>query len=204
MKFLNQNLAIFNKGNYEPVDREFLSEMSCVVRPLLEIQKKYKKLDNDTLLNEYRDSLIGIYLDFELVNTLKHGFDCKKSVNEEIYLEVKQASTSAKEWNATFNDTNEEKAYAFMDEKMFLALGIWQGISELQMIVYGQNKQIGEFLLERVQNRKQGSRSTQSITFKNLIVKYGFKIKPVVEKSEVEKLLLIKYNNQDWWKNAFE
>lgn len=156
------------------------------------------------MLNEYRDGLIGLYLDFELVNTLKHGFDCKKSVNEEVYLEVKQASTSAKEWNATFNDTNEEKAYAFMDGKMFLALGIWQGISELQMIVYGQNKQIGEFLLERVQNRKQGSRSTQSITFKNLIVKYGFKIKPVVEKSEIEKLLLIKYNNQDWWKNAFE
>lgn len=204
MNFLNQELSIFEKGNYEPVNREFLAEMSCAVRPLLNIQKKYQKLDNDTLLNEYRDSLIGLYLDFELINTLKHGFDCKKSEQENIYLEVKQASVSAQNWKATFNDTNEEKAYAFMDKKMFLALGVWQGISELQMIVYGQNRAIGDYLLERIQNRKPNSRSTQGISFESLIQKYNFKIKPIVEKSEVEKLLVIKYGNKDWWKNAFE
>lgn len=61
---------------------------------------------------------------FELVNTQKHGFDAKKSHHENIYLEVKQASLSAKSWRMTFNDTSEEKAEAFMDKKMFLALSV--------------------------------------------------------------------------------
>ncbi|WP_301336058.1 hypothetical protein [Moraxella nonliquefaciens] len=37
----------------------------------------------------------------------------------------------------TFNDTSEEKAEAFMDKKMFLVLGVWQGLSELKFIIYG-------------------------------------------------------------------
>jgi len=44
---------------------------------------------------------------------------------------------SAKSWRMTFNDTSEEKAEAFMDKKMFLVLGVWQGLSELKFIIYG-------------------------------------------------------------------
>lgn len=62
---------------------------------------------------------------------------------------------SAKIWRMTFNDTSEEKAEAFMDKKMFLALGVWQGLSELKFIIYGQHPDIGEYLLKRIRNRKK-------------------------------------------------
>lgn len=40
MNFLNQDLMIFDKGNYESINREFMIEMNGAVRPLLEVQKK--------------------------------------------------------------------------------------------------------------------------------------------------------------------
>lgn len=124
MNFKNQSLAIFNKDHFEPINREFLTQTTSAIAPLLKIQEEFKKLDNDTFFNEYKDSLIASYLNFELVNTQKHGLDAKKSHHENIYLEVKQASLSAKSWGMTFNDTSEEKVEAFMDKKMFLALSV--------------------------------------------------------------------------------
>lgn len=43
MNFLNQDLMIFDKGNYESINREFMIEMNGVVRPLLEVRKKISK-----------------------------------------------------------------------------------------------------------------------------------------------------------------
>lgn len=43
MNFLNQDLMIFDKGNYESINREFMIEMNGAVRPLLEVQKKISK-----------------------------------------------------------------------------------------------------------------------------------------------------------------
>lgn len=96
LDFKNQDLAIFNKGDFQPINREFLTETTCAIRPLLEIQERYQKLDNDTFFNEYKDSMIASYLGFDLVNVQKHGFDGKKSFEENVFLEVKQASLSAK------------------------------------------------------------------------------------------------------------
>lgn len=204
MAFKNQDLAIFKKVCFEPINREFLVETTSAIDPLMKIQIKYKKLDNDTFFNEYKDSLIASYLNFELINTQKHGFDAKKSINEDIYLEVKQVSLSANSWGATFNDTNQEKAQAFMDEKMFLEVGVWQGLSELKFIVYGQNPDIGDYLLNRILTRKPNSRSTQNISLKDLVVKYGFFIMPVIGYQETQNLLIAKYGNQDWWKDAIQ
>lgn len=136
MNFLNQNLDIFKKGNFEKIDRNFLTEGFENLKPLMEIQKKYNKLDSDTFFNELRDSMVATYLDFELVNSQKHGFDAKKSQNENIFLEIKEASLSANSWQGTFNDTNLEKAQAFKDKKVFLAVGLWGGLADLKFIVY--------------------------------------------------------------------
>lgn len=105
---------------------------------------------------------------------------------------------SAKSWGMIFNDTSKEKAEAFMDKKMFLALGVWQGLSELKFIIYGQHPDIGEYLLKRIRNRKKGSCSTQNIALKDLIVKYNFSIMPVSGKKETQDLLIAKYGNQEW------
>lgn len=83
MNFKNQSLAIFNKGHFEPINREFLAQTTSAIVTLLKIQEEFKKLDNDTFFNEYKDSLIASYLNFELINTQKHGFDAN------IYIEVK-------------------------------------------------------------------------------------------------------------------
>lgn len=192
--YKDQDLSIFRKGRYVDIDNNFIAETVKVLQPLYEIQKKYNKFDADTFINEFRDSLVGRYLGYELVNELKHGFDGKKTDKEE-YLEVKQASFSSSSWGGTFNDTNLEKAEAFKDKKTYLAVAIWDGMTELLAIVYGQNSEIGYFLEEAV-NRvaNTSTRSTQSLSVSALVNKYGFKViaPPAKTKEEVQQIFITK------------
>lgn len=101
-----------------------------------------------------------------------------------------------------FNDTTYEKAEVFKDKKLFLAVAVWTGLSELQFIVYGQNPAIGDFLATKIDHFKAGNtvRSTQSISIKDLVVKYGFKIiSPIKTKREVQSIFRLKYRGADWW-----
>ena len=137
-------------------------------------------------------------LGFDLVNTEKHGFDCKVS-HSNLFLEVKSASFDAQTWQATFNDTTYEKAEAFKDEKLFLALAIWKDASDLLFIAYGQNKNIGMFLEEKVSWFKAGHtvRSTQSISLQDLIFKYNFKLLSI-GKTKEELLELLRLKNKSF------
>lgn len=201
MKFKNQDLAIFEKGDYQEINRDFISEVNHAIQPLIDIQNKYKKLDNDSFFNEFKDGMIAAYLGYDLINTKKHGLDAKNS-QKNTYLEVKQASFSAQSWSATFNDTTYEKAEAFEDKKLFLAVGVWAGLSELLFIVYGQNPLIGQYLKERVDFFKSGGsvRSTQSISVKDLVKKYGFEIiSPIKSNKEIQSIFRLKYKGEDWW-----
>lgn len=91
MQFLNQSLGFFNKGCFEPIDRNFITESYQALKPIEEIQNKYNKHDNDSFLNELRDSMVALYLDYDLINTQKHGLDAKRSSSDE-FLEIKQVS----------------------------------------------------------------------------------------------------------------
>ena len=191
----NKNLALFKKGNFLPIDNNFMAEGHEVLQQVQIVQEKYQKEDTDTFINELRDSIAGYTLGFDLVNVEKHGFDCKKSNEDDIYLEVKSASFIANKWQATFNDTTLEKAEAFKDEKVYLALAVWKDASDLLFICFGQNPEIGEFLENKVKWFKEGNtvRSTQSIPLSNLVFKYGFKILAVNKtKEEVIKILKLK------------
>ncbi|MDY3669408.1 MAG: hypothetical protein SOZ73_01805 [Campylobacter sp.] len=167
---------LFSKGSFVPIDKVFVKESLCALDALTEIQNKYKRMDMDTLLNEIHDSMVGDYLGFSLINTEKHVFDCKYSKSKDIFLESKVASYYAKELSATFNDTNLEKAEAFRSSRVWLSLSIWESVTKLLCICYGQNKEIGDFLKNKIINRKEGSRSTQSITLSSLIFRYNFKL----------------------------
>ena len=194
-KVKDQNLSLFKKGTFLSIDNRFMIEGHEVLQRVQEVQEKFHKEDTDTFINELRDSIAGYTLGFELVNTQKHGFDCKKSNKEECYLEVKSASFIADSWQATFNDTTEEKAEAFKDKKVYLALAVWKNASDLLFICYGQNEKIGDYLEEKVKWFKAGKtvRSTQSITLSKLVFDYGFKILAVNKsKSEVLSLLRLK------------
>ena len=153
---------------------------------LEKLQKKYDKKDMDTLLNELHDSMVGHYLGFELVNTEKHGLDCKYSKDRNIFLESKVASFAATTWNATFNDTTYDKAKAFGDKKVWLALSVWESASNLLCICYGQNEGIEDFLNEKIDRFMAGEtiRSTQSISFSTLIFEYGFKLLSITKTPE--------------------
>lgn len=162
------------------------------------VQIKFNKKDTDTFINELRDSIVGYALGFELINVEKHGFDCKTKDNmSSKYLEVKNASFSSKQWQATFNDTTYEKAEAFKDEKLFLALAVWKEASDLLFICYGQDERIGDFLKSKIHVFKSGEvvRSTQSISLRNLVFDYNFRIL-TISKSRDDVYEYIVYKNK--------
>lgn len=152
------------------------------MQEVAKIQEKYDKPDIDTFLNEVHDSTVAKHLHYTHVNTEKHGFDARRksahSGCDSDFLEVKAASFGAKSLQATFNDTNLEKAALFQQKNVYLALSVWCAAADLLFIAYGQNEAIGRFLEEKVKWFKAGNtvRSTQSITLSDLVRKYGFKI----------------------------
>jgi hypothetical protein len=184
-------MTIFEKGNYTPVSTEFRTLGIASLEELSKFQEKFEMYDTDTTINTIRDAIIANYLGFDLLNFDKHGFDAKKSLENQ-FLEIKQCSVSSKSWGGTWNDTNEEKALAFCDEKLFTAVAIWKGASDLQFIVYGQHKGLGELLYRLVVNRKAGSRSTQSVSVEKLIKDFNFAVicPPEKTKEYVLKILV--------------
>lgn len=169
--------TLFNVGNFEGHNINFLNDVKTALGFLANVSKKYNKLDMDTLLNEFHDSYIGEKLGFDKVNVNKHGFDCCDDNGQ--FLESKVSSASAKSYGATFNDTNLEKADCFKKDNVWLAYSIWADPATPICVAYGQHKDIGSFLEEKVRkfkNGKGGVRSTQTISLTNLLFKYGFKL----------------------------
>ncbi|KKU77694.1 MAG: hypothetical protein UY03_C0011G0044 [Parcubacteria group bacterium GW2011_GWA2_47_64] len=179
-------MHIFEKGKFESLSNEFKQQGLLALQQLSEFQEKFSVYDTDTTINSIRDTIVASYLGFELINTEKHGFDAKRNRTGE-FLEVKQCSLSAKRWGGTWNDTNIEKAKAFSDKRLFTAIAVWRGASDLQFIVFGQSEKLGEYLLKRVKNRKKGSRSTQNVGIEKLI-EWGFSV--LVPPGKSSKLLL--------------
>jgi len=192
----DENLNIFKKGNYILMNAAFITDGVIALQQLSKVQLKYNKRDTDTVVNEIRDSIVSKYLGYELINVEKHGFDAKKLKSDE-YLEVKQCSASSSSWGATFNDTNLEKAEAFKDTKLTLALAVWNDATDLLFICFGQNFNIGLYLEDRIKNRPDGSRSTQTISFSQLISKYNFNIFIPNSKSKDDVINLISINNKN-------
>lgn len=184
-------MTIFEKGNYKVVPSEFRTFGIASLEELSKFQEKFEIYDTDTTINAIRDAIIANYLGFDLLNFSKHGFDAKKS-EVDIFLEVKQCSISSESWGGTWNDTNQEKALAFSDDRLFTVVAVWKGASDLQFMVYGQNVELGELLHRLVVNRKEGSRSTQSVSIQKLIKDFNFSIicPPDKSKEYVYKLLI--------------
>ena len=173
----NQDLDYFKKGDFQPIDDEFIADGLGAMCKVASVQRKYNLTDTDTVLNELHDAIVGKHLGFKLVNKEKHGFDCKLSSDENIFLESKVASLHSKTITATFNDTTTDKAEVFKDEKTWLALSVWSTASELVFIAFGQHEDIGNYLEKRskaVENTR--TRSTQSIALSKLITDYEFDI----------------------------
>lgn len=185
-------MDIFEKGDYKQTPNLFKTKGIFALEELTKFQDEFQSYDTDTTINEIRDSIIGSYLGYDLLNFNKHGFDCKNSKTGE-FLEVKQCSVFSKRLGGTWNDTNEEKAMAFSDDRLFTAVGVWKGAADLQFVVYGQHIDLGKYLLERVKAVENTStRSTQNIGIEKMIQEYGFKVivPPDKNKEFVYKLLV--------------
>ncbi|CAC9617414.1 hypothetical protein [uncultured Gammaproteobacteria bacterium] len=190
-------MNIFEKGDYRLVPHSFRTKGIFALEELTKFQSEFKSYDTDTTINEIRDSIVGNYLGYDLLNFNKHGFDAKSSQTNN-FLEVKQCSVFSKRLGGTWNDTNEEKAKAFSNKKLFTAVGVWKGAADLQFMVYGQHKSLGKYLLERVQSvANTSTRSTQNIGIEKMIKDYQFKIiiPPDKTKEFVYKLLINYKNN---------
>lgn len=178
-------------GKFERINENFLSETFDVFALLETIQKKYGKTDNDTIINEVRDAKVAQVLGYNNINTDKHGWDAKADTEE--FLEVKQASISSHSIGATFNDTTIEKTEEISKGNVTIVLAVWSSLKDLLFVVYGKNAAIGEHLKQKIIQSKANNAirpGTQSITMKDLIVKFGFKVRPVsMSKEEISKTL---------------
>lgn len=178
-------------GKFEKINENFLSETFDVFALLETIQKKYGKTDNDTIINEARDAKVAQVLGYNNINTDKHGWDAKADTEE--FLEVKQASISSHSIGATFNDTTIEKTEEISKGNVTIALAVWSSLKDLLFVVYGKNAAIGEHLKQKIIQSKANNAirpGTQSITMKDLIVKFGFKVRPVsMNKEEISETL---------------
>ena len=178
-------------GKFERINENFLSETFDVFALLETIQKKYGKTDNDTIINEARDAKVAQVLGYNNINTDKHGWDAKADTEE--FLEVKQASISSHSIGATFNDTTIEKTEEISKGNVTIALAVWSSLKDLLFVVYGKNAAIGEHLKQKIIQSKANNAirpGTQSITMKDLIVKFGFKVRPVsMSKEEISETL---------------
>lgn len=178
-------------GKFEKINDNFLNETFDVFALLESIQKKYGKTDNDTIINEARDAKVAQVLGYNNINTDKHGWDAKADTEE--FLEVKQASISSQSIGATFNDTTIEKTEEISKGNVTIALAVWSSLKDLLFVVYGKNAAIGEHLKQKIIQSKANNAirpGTQSITMKDLIVKFGFKVRPVsMGKEEITKTL---------------
>ena len=187
-------MDIFEKGDFRSVPVEFRTLGFHALSELYKFQEKFDIYDTDTTINSVRDAIIANYLGYDLLNWDKHGFDAKKSKKDE-FLEVKQCSISSGAWGGTWNDTNEEKALAFSDKRLFTVVGVWKGAHDLQFMVYGQHPQLGQDLYRMVTQRKEGSRSTQSISIQKMIKEYQFQvICPPDKDKEFVYTLLVNYS----------
>ncbi len=188
-------IDLLKKGNFKPIDNEFLLEGFLALEEVAKVQEKWQKGDTDSFIYEIRDSMVGHYLGYELINTDKHGFDCKLSQDKDVFLEVKAASYDAKTWAATFNDTTIEKAKYFQGDQVYLCLAVWKKASDLLFMVYGKNAKLGYFLEEKVKSFLKGEagvRSTQTVSLGQLIFDYGFDIVCIKPKNEVKTILKLK------------
>lgn len=199
-------MSLKDKGKYIEYSsgsemEDFLKIGIKALKAIDVLQEKYSRAgDTDSLLNEIRDTIVAKTLGYPLINTDKHGFDAKKVIDEHRYeyLEIKQANYSSKSLGATFNDTTYEKAKLFEDGDVALALGVWKKASELELIVYGKNKKIGEYLRDRIDFFKSGQsvRSTQTLSISKLVFGYGLDIIAVNSSvKDVHKLLCDKHKS---------
>ena len=174
-------------GKFERINENFLNETFDVFSLLEAIQQKYGKTDNDTIINEARDAKVAQVLGYNNINTDKHGWDAKADTEE--FLEVKQASISSHSIGATFNDTTIEKTEEISKGNVTIALAVWSSLKDLLFVVYGKNAAIGKHLKQKIIQSKANNAirpGTQSITMKDLIVKFGFKVRPVsMSKEEI-------------------
>ncbi len=186
-------MNIFEKGDFRKTPNNFRVKGLMALESLTEFQNEFNIYDTDSTINVIRDSIVANYLNFELLNFDKHGFDAKSS-RQNRFLEVKQCSISSNRWGGTWNDTNEEKAKAFGDKRFYTVVGVWKGASDLEFMAFGQHQSLGEYLLGRVKNRKEGSRSTQNIAIEKLVKEYKFFIIfPPSKNKEVIYKLLVNY-----------
>ena len=73
-------MDIFEKGNFQPLPTGFLAKGRAALEALSSFQTEFDIYDTDTTINAIRDGIIANYLDYDLLNMDKHGFDAKKLI----------------------------------------------------------------------------------------------------------------------------
>lgn len=153
---------------------DFMSRMNNVTGIIDDICAEFNIKDQDTLFNLWRDSKVGELLNYNIPNFFKHECDVMDDCGH--ILESKASALYVS--SATFNDTSISKALSFKDKNVMISLSLWPSFGKLLCVAAGYNELVSDFLLKKVNNHleKRTSRSTQSLSFLNLVFDYNFKI----------------------------
>ncbi|MEA2097491.1 MAG: hypothetical protein U9P70_00185 [Patescibacteria group bacterium] len=63
-------MNIFQKGDYRLIPNSFKTKGIMALEELTKFQNEFKSYDTDTTINEIRDSIIGSYLGYDLLNLI--------------------------------------------------------------------------------------------------------------------------------------
>ena len=202
----NRVSNFLQRGEFRAADELPLKEINGITKKLVKIQKSLD-IQMNTMMTMFRDGRTGRTLGFDLVNTNPHGIDCKHN-NRDLYLEVKSIDWNndrGLSTNINLTNTNEDKAQAFSDRKLFLGISVWGDVDDLMFIIIGQDKRISQEMEKKYLEQQQtGKPACYKPTLHKLIHTYGFKVIAVNREVEdvTEMIDPAHKENQEWLNNT--
>ena len=189
----DNDLEWFHTGNFLSTNDPKFLQLSSTIAKIGIIQKEFDLKYTDSIFNIYHDGIVGKLLGFNLINIGGGGPDCKN--NNDLFLEVKSI-----QWNdlglsnqVSFSDMTIEKAKAFENKNLLIAISLWKNTNDLMFMVVGQNSKLSERFIEHIKKAGVPSK-TINISISTLVRVYNFKVVPIsISKEDTLQMLKTKH-----------
>jgi hypothetical protein len=187
MDFVNnkQNRkSISGKSDWIEINDTFFTKINLVFQLIDELQEEWQMSGPQQTFHAMKDAILALILGVNQLNRNKHGYDIKGLIKKELIeqtlieqeVEAKHYSISpTSKPQAIFNDTTYKKINEYEKSNALLVLAIWNGFKIVKICYLPlANPDLISFLKNKLDNKPKNSRSTQTVTLKQMI-KWGGK-----------------------------